>query len=168
MKLHITPSFNIDRLCKTASVLLFLVHYHLWKPSIKPMLLFPYAGYASCGLSLFSIEFSPIGKILKFGMDVSLGLYVLVSYVIWTKRSKQGWMFILLFLKSIESTVFRSKIKQQRQCVVVFSSMLCWCSVIVFYFSCICCVWASLPWSPITWTLNLVCNIVLNLLIKLY
>ena len=25
MKLHITPSFNIDRLCKTASVLLFLV-----------------------------------------------------------------------------------------------------------------------------------------------
>jgi len=26
MNLHITPSFNIDRLCKTASVLLFLVH----------------------------------------------------------------------------------------------------------------------------------------------
>ena len=25
MNLHITPSFNIDRLCKTASVLLFLV-----------------------------------------------------------------------------------------------------------------------------------------------
>jgi len=25
--LHITPSFNIDRLCKTASVLLFLVPY---------------------------------------------------------------------------------------------------------------------------------------------
>jgi len=27
MNLHITPSFNIDRLCKTASVLLFLVSY---------------------------------------------------------------------------------------------------------------------------------------------
>jgi len=27
MNLHITPSFNIDRLCKTASVLLFLVTY---------------------------------------------------------------------------------------------------------------------------------------------
>jgi len=26
MNLHITPSFNIDRLCKTASVLLFLVY----------------------------------------------------------------------------------------------------------------------------------------------
>ena len=26
MYLHITPSFNIDRLCKTASVLLFLVY----------------------------------------------------------------------------------------------------------------------------------------------
>jgi len=29
MKLHITPSFNIDRLCKTASVLLFLVNIHV-------------------------------------------------------------------------------------------------------------------------------------------
>jgi len=27
MNLHITPSFNIDRLCKTASVLLFLVYF---------------------------------------------------------------------------------------------------------------------------------------------
>jgi len=27
MNLHITPSFNIDRLCKTASVLLFLGFY---------------------------------------------------------------------------------------------------------------------------------------------
>jgi len=27
MNLHITPSFNIDRLCKTASVLLFLVRF---------------------------------------------------------------------------------------------------------------------------------------------
>jgi len=27
MNLHITPSFNIDRLCKTATVLLFLVKY---------------------------------------------------------------------------------------------------------------------------------------------
>ena len=29
MYLHITPSFNIDRLCKTASVLLFLVRYQI-------------------------------------------------------------------------------------------------------------------------------------------
>jgi len=32
MNLHITPSFIIDRLCKTASVLLFLVHDAHWKP----------------------------------------------------------------------------------------------------------------------------------------
>ena len=31
MKLHITPSFNIDRLCKTASVLLFLVHLKMYE-----------------------------------------------------------------------------------------------------------------------------------------
>ena len=30
MNLHITPSFNIDRLCKTASVLLFLVNIATW------------------------------------------------------------------------------------------------------------------------------------------
>ena len=29
MNLHFTPSFNIDRLCKTASVLLFLVSHRL-------------------------------------------------------------------------------------------------------------------------------------------
>jgi len=30
MNLHFTPSFNIDRLCKTASVLLFLVYIWKW------------------------------------------------------------------------------------------------------------------------------------------
>jgi len=33
MNLHILPSFNIDRLCKTASVLLFLVNIARWMQS---------------------------------------------------------------------------------------------------------------------------------------
>ena len=37
MNLHITPSFNIDRLCKTASVLLFLVLITQRKLFLKPM-----------------------------------------------------------------------------------------------------------------------------------
>ena len=35
MYLHITPSFNIDRLCKTASVLLFLVIIYIIKHVLK-------------------------------------------------------------------------------------------------------------------------------------
>jgi len=30
-----------------------IIHYNWWIASIKPMLLFPYTSYASCGLSLF-------------------------------------------------------------------------------------------------------------------
>ena len=40
MNLHITPSFKIDRLCKTASVLLFLVQFeHCFKNDFRKRLL---------------------------------------------------------------------------------------------------------------------------------
>ena len=36
-----------------------IFHFHPWSDSIKPRLLFSHAGYASWGLSLFSVEFDP-------------------------------------------------------------------------------------------------------------
>jgi len=52
MNLHITPSFNIDRLCKTASVLLFLV-----KQVFSTEILFLYPRSTFLSVSVFAHKF---------------------------------------------------------------------------------------------------------------
>ena len=60
MNLHITPSFNIDRLCKTASVLLFLVilaYYIIDIVGIKNVLISPLPMFTTVGsIGLLSVR----------------------------------------------------------------------------------------------------------------
>ena len=50
--------FTFDRSCAMWRQWCCIFHYHWWTASIKPRLLFSYAGYASWGISLFSVYFS--------------------------------------------------------------------------------------------------------------